>query len=71
MYADKNFSNQILNPANSRLLIQRIDTKQISVPRGEGNHCSVEFNILYRVSFCSFIEISFCLPDKVNHRYCL
>ena len=29
---------------------QRIDTKQISVPRGQGNHCSVEFNVLYRVS---------------------
>ncbi|KAF8957351.1 heme peroxidase [Flammula alnicola] len=26
----------------------RIDTKELQVPRGEGNHCSVEFNILYR-----------------------
>ncbi|KJA20426.1 hypothetical protein HYPSUDRAFT_166972 [Hypholoma sublateritium FD-334 SS-4] len=26
----------------------RIDTKEISVPRGQGNHCSVEFNVLYR-----------------------
>ncbi|KAF9477868.1 heme peroxidase [Pholiota conissans] len=26
----------------------RISTKDLTVPRGQGNHCSVEFNVLYR-----------------------